>query len=435
MQSIFHGIKTALEGNIVLAIGYILLGILLAQGCSLLYLTLKRIYFQREYQRLERQRLQLLVKAAALQCREIESGKLVWNGYRKFSVAKKVKECNGVASFYLKPHDGKKLPPFKPGQYITFSLNIPGNPKPVVRCYSLSDCAHEDHYRVTIKKEPAPRDKPDVPPGQASSYFFDLVKEGDILDAKAPTGGFFLDMAKETPIVLVGGGVGVTPMVSMANAVARSGSRREVWFFFGARSTQEHILKEEMLRIGAQYDNIKVHVCYSRPDAKDAKGVDYHHEGRVTVDLFRELLPSNNYEFYLCGNGDFMNTISEGLELWGVPSKNVFYEAFGPATVKKKASFDTARLEKPTNEAGFEITFGKAGKKCRWTPNKGSLLEFALEQGVRIDSSCRAGSCGSCLVAIKSGDVEYISEPGEKPESGSCLTCICRPKGAMVLDA
>ena len=128
--------------------------------------------------------------------------------------------------------------------------------------------------------------------------------------------------------------------------------------------------------------------------------------------------------------------ISEGLELWGVPSKNVFYEAFGPATVKKKASFDTARIEKPAaDSAGFEVTFGKAGKKCRWSQQQGSLLDFALEQGVRIDSSCRAGSCGSCLVAIKSGDVEYISEPGEKPESGSCLTCICRPKGAMVLDA
>ena len=65
----------------------------------------------------------------------------------------------------------------------------------------------------------------------------------------------------------------------------------------------------------------------------------------------------------------------------------------------------------------------------------GSLLDFALEQGVKIDSGCRAGSCGSCLVAIKSGDVEYVSEPGEKPETGSCLTCICRPKGDLVLDA
>ena len=59
----------------------------------------------------------------------------------------------------------------------------------------------------------------------------------------------------------------------------------------------------------------------------------------------------------------------------------------------------------------------------------GSLLDFAGAQGVKIDSGCRAGSCGSCLVAIKSGDVEYLAEPGEKPETGSCLTCICRPKG------
>ena len=91
-----------------------------------------------------------------------------------------------------------------------------------------------------------------------------------------------------------------------------------------------------MLRLAAEHENIRLHVCYSRPDASDRKGIDYHHEGRVSVELFKELLPSNNYEFFLCGNGAFMKSISEGLEAWGVPDKNVFFEAFGPATVKKK---------------------------------------------------------------------------------------------------
>ena len=426
--------QLALEGNTVLVIGYVLLGMLLLQGFLLLFLTLRRIYFQREHHRLSRERLQLLVKAAAIQCREVEQSKLVWNGFRKFQVAKKVNECHGVSSFYLKPHDGKPLPPFKPGQYVTFQLNIPGSGKPLVRCYSLSDSPHRgDYYRVTIKKEPAPPDRPELLPGLASSYFNDVVKEGDILDVKAPTGNFFLDMAKETPVVLVGGGVGVTPMLSMAQAIAASGARREVWFFFGARSTQEHIHKDEMLRLAAEHENIRLHVCYSRPDAKDTKGVDYHHEGRVTVDLFKELLPSNNYEFFLCGNGAFMTAISDGLTAWGVPDKNVYFEAFGPATVKKKAAGHGTEIIAAAK--GYEVTFGKSGKKRQWLVGSGSLLDFASEQGVRIDSGCRAGSCGSCLVAIKSGEVEYVSEPGEKPETGSCLTCICRPKGDLVLDA
>ena len=117
-----------------------------------------------------------------------------------------------------------------------------------------------------------------------------------------------------------------------------------------------------------------------------------------------------------------------------MPEKNVFFEAFGPATVKKKTAAPTAETTAAA-AAGIEVTFSKSGKKCMWSSAAGSLLDFALDQGVRIDSGCRAGSCGSCLVAIKSGDVEYVSEPGEKPESGSCLTCICKPRGSLVLDA
>jgi ferredoxin-NADP reductase len=250
---------------------------------------------------------------------------------------------------------------------------------------------------------------------------------------KAPGGNFFLDMAKEAPVVLVSGGVGVTPMLSMANAIAASGSKREVWFFFGARNRKEHIHKEEMARLAAANENIHLHVCYSRPDAEDCKGTDYHHEGRVCVELFKELLPSNNYDYFLCGNGAFMKSISDGLEEWGVPEKSVFFEAFGPATVKKKAA--PVAPAAAAGVAAIEVMFSRSGKKCQWQPGTGSLLDFALENGVRIDSGCRAGSCGSCLVAIKSGDVDYVSEPGEKPESGSCLTCICKPRGSIVLDA
>ncbi|MDB6122385.1 MAG: hypothetical protein JWQ71_1378, partial [Pedosphaera sp.] len=101
------------------------------------------------------------------------------------------------------------------------------------------------------------------------------------------------------------------------------------------------------------------------------------------------------------------------------------------ATVKKKAAVVPVEVGAP----GIEIIFGRSGRKVNWSPTTASLLDFALEHGVKIESGCRAGSCGSCLVAIKSGEVEYLSDPGEKPEAGSCLTCICKPKGNLVLDA
>ena len=81
------------------------------------------------------------------------------------------------------------------------------------------------------------------------------------------------------------------------------------------------------------------------------------------------------------------------------------------------------------------VTFKRSGKTIGWDPNLGNLLDLALANGIRIDAGCRAGSCGSCLVAIKSGGVTYINPPDAAPEEGACLTCICRPNGNLELDA
>jgi ferredoxin-NADP reductase len=378
--------------------------------------------------------LEIQLRQARLRSRQIEENKLVWNGFRKFSVVKKVSECDEVCAFYLKPHDGKALPSYKPGQYLTFQLDIPGRDRPLVRCYSLSDSPIQaEHYRVTIKKERAPGDKPDVPHGAASTYFCETVKVGDILNVKAPSGHFSLDLEKSNPVVLISGGVGVTPMLAMAKAIVASGSKREAWFFYGVRNCREHIHKQEIEKLAAENENIHVHICYSKPGPEDVKGRDYQHEGRVTIELIKELLPSNNFEYYLCGNGAFMKSITDGLEAWGVPEKDVYFEAFGPATVKKKTVQPT--LEETTHLKKLQVTFGRTGKTVRWEPALGNLLDFAREQGVRIDSGCCAGSCGSCLVAVKSGEVEYLKAPDAEPETGACLTCICRPKGDIVLDA
>ena len=434
MQSLIHQLHGVLGGNLGLLIGCALLAVLTLHAAMLCLGTLRRLYFEREQRGLARERLKLDIKAAKLRSQEVEHDKLVWNGYRKFQVAKKIRECADVESFYLAPHDGRPLPPFKPGQYITFQLNVPGEGKPLIRCYSLSDSpTHPDYYRVTIKKCLPPPDVPDAKPGRTSHHFCDRVQVGDILDAKAPAGHFFLDMNEEKPVVLISGGVGITPMVSMLNAIIEAGQKRETWFFFGARNRSDHILKDHLEKVCAGRDNIHLHVCYSKPGKDDVKGRDYHHEGRVSADLFKELLPSNNYDYFLCGPGPFMKSITDGLAAWGVPDANVHFEAFGPASVKKPTAVadpsQTAMLSK------IEITFGRSGKKHHWNPACGSLLDFAEEKGVKIDAGCRAGNCGTCLVAIKSGDVEYPVTQGAVPEAGSCLTCICKPKSNLVLDA
>jgi ferredoxin-NADP reductase len=368
---------------------------------------------------------------------ETERHELSWNGYRKFQVVRKVPESKDICSFYLAPHDRKPLPPYQPGQYLTFQLTLDGkggpSGKPVIRCYSLSDSPfHKDYYRVSIKRVPPPPNKPEIPPGLISGHFHDAVKEGDILDVKAPSGQFVLDLAKPTPVVLIGGGVGLTPVLSMLNAIVESGSTRETWFFYGARDGGERIMKEHLARVAREHPTVHVQVCFSNPTEKDVAGQDYHHGERVSVDLFKRVLPSSNFEFYICGPPPMMNTITQDLDAWGVPSTRVFFEAFGPATVKKLApAAAPAGAEAPA----VEVTFAKSGKTCPWMPNGHSLLEFAEAQGVSIDSGCRAGNCGTCLTAIKSGEVRYTVEHGAKPETGSCLVCIAVPKGPLVLDA
>ena len=434
MQSLIHQLHQALGGNPGLIIGYILLGILTLHALVICFGTLRRVYAGREERVLAREQLKLQIKTARLQHQELEQSKLVWNGFRKFQVAKKVSECADVESFYLAPHDGRPLPPFKPGQYVTFQLQLPGESKPVIRCYSLSDSpSHPDYYRVTIKKACPPPDVPNAKPGRASYHFCDKIKVGDILDVKAPNGHFYLEMADEKPVVLISGGVGVTPMVSMLNAIIATGQKREVWFFFGGRNSSDHIFKDYMAEMAAKYDFVRMHVCYSRPDAKDVKGRDYQHEGRVTVDLMKDLLPSNNYDYFICGPGPFMKSITDGLEFWGVPDKNVHFEAFGPATVKKATPAPTPHETDALSKV--EITFSRAGKTLRWNPAVNSLLELAEANGIRIDAGCRAGNCGTCLVAIKSGEVNYMAGQGGGAEAGSCLTCVCKPKTSIVLDA
>ena len=365
--------------------------------------------------------------------RELEAKqvKLAWSGFRKFKVVSKVPETNDITSFYLAPHDGKELPGFLPGQFLTFQIPLPSQPQPVIRCYSLSDSPyHPDRYRVSIKRVPAPRDNPSAAPGLVSGYFHDSLNENDIVDVKAPSGHFYLAMTKKTPVVLLAGGVGITPVLSMLNAITEIGSQREVWFFLGVRNKKEHVMKEHLEMVAKEHENVHLRVFYSAPAETDVLNEDYHVKGRVNVENFKPILPSSNFDFYICAPPPMVKDLRTDLADWGVPKKNIHFEAFGPATVKKcKADAGQASNVK------INIQFEKSGKTVAWDAKAASLLDFAEANGIPIDSGCRAGNCGTCLTAIKSGEVELVGEPGSEPESGSCLACISVPKENMTLDA
>src|SRR4051812_17482572 len=239
-----------------------------------------------------------------------------WSGWRPFRVAAVVDEALDVKSFYLVPIDGRPLASFAPGQYLTFRLaNAPGKPA-VVRCYSLSDRPRQDYFRVTVKKVTALRQQPELPPGHGSSYFHDHVHVGDTLDVRAPAGTFILDPSGEEPTVLIGAGIGITPLVSMLEAIVHTGRPREVHALFGFRSGAEHPFKERLAAIAAQNLHLRMHVSYSAPRPPDILYRDYNHRGRLTLDRVRQVLPSNNYRFFVCGPALLMESLVPAIWAW-----------------------------------------------------------------------------------------------------------------------
>lgn len=358
-----------------------------------------------------------------------------WTGVRKFSIERKVREAAGVYSFYLKPHDGKPLPPFVPGQYLTVEVAMPGKAQPQVRCYSLSDApGSRDFYRITVKRIGEGVKGPGSPAGVVSTRLHELP-EGATINVRAPSGQFFLDVRRARPVVLIAGGIGITPLLSMLNTICNYGLKREVYLFYGVRDRNHHALYDHLQELRRKHKNFHLVVCYSRPTPTCKKGRDYDHKGHVTVPLMRFLLPFKGCEFYLCGPGAMIRSITEGLKDSGVPEVDIKMEAFGPASLEPAAPPLQARGRQGGRQDSVKISFQKSGKTLDWSPAARSLLDLAETNGVSLNSGCRAGQCGSCMVGIKEGRVRYVAKPGQTPPRGQCLACIAVPESDLVLDA
>lgn len=340
-----------------------------------------------------------------------------WSGVRKFRIQAKLPQGGDITSFHLVPHDEKApLPAFKPGQYLTFHLSI--GARKHVRCYSLSDCHHPDHYRISVKKM-TPKDAH----FSISTYFHEQLEEGDVVDVAAPGGDFTLDPRAGGAVVLSGAGVGVTPVLSMMNALVAARSRRDIWFFYGVMNGSHHILREkvrEWRELG--WPNLHVIVVFSDPLQDDKAGSDYDESGRVDPVLLKRLLPSNNFDFYTCGPGPMMQGLRDGLKQWGVPDARVHDEAF--VQVKQAVSVNASK-----------VGFRKSALDLELSGPATNLLDFAHKENIEIPSGCKNGHCGACQTALVEGRVRYLQPAKFNVEKGCCLPCICLPEGDVVLDA
>ena len=363
-----------------------------------------------------------------------------WTDYRPFLVSRKVIEdaAGSICSFYLEPEDGQPLPRFRPGQFLTFRLEIPdgaGGVEPLVRCYSLSDAPRPDHYRVSIKRISASAGA-DRPPGRVSNHFHDQVQEGSLLLARAPAGHFYLDSG-EDPVVLIAGGIGITPLLSMLNWGLTQQPGREIWLFYGVRNSHEAIMTEHLRALVDTHPQFKLRLCFSNPLATDQVGRDFHHAGRVDITRLRLELNLKPYHYFLCGPTPLLETLVPALEEWGVPPARIHFEAFGPASIPRRQPAPSPEPVAKGLASAPEIlvTYARSGQQLTWRPDAGSLLDLAEAHDIAIPSGCRAGGCGTCQTRIASGEVSYRQPPDYDPEPGTCLLCVCTPKTAVTLEA
>ncbi|SFL75125.1 nitric oxide dioxygenase [Gracilibacillus orientalis] len=245
-----------------------------------------------------------------------------WVGYRDFRVIQKVKESDVITSFYLKPADSGLLPDFKAGQYITVKVNVPSIPYTCQRQYSLSCKPNKEFFRISVKREDSIGDSPD---GVVSTYLHESVNEGNIIELSAPSGDFVLNQEKK-PLVLISGGVGLTPLTSMLETVVTQQPNREVYYIHAAQNEGVHGLKDTVKQIADQNDHVHTFTIYEKPE--DVNACDKI--GFVDLAWLQTVLPTNEASFYFCGPKPFMKVIYKALKDWQVNAEDIHYEFFGP---------------------------------------------------------------------------------------------------------
>lgn len=249
-----------------------------------------------------------------------------WQGFRRFTVVRKVYESDEITSFYLTPADGEPLGHFKPGQYVSVKRYIDTLGYEQPRQYSLSDTANGSYLRISVKREPG---NAQMAPGVISNVLHDGVRSGDAVELSAPAGLFTCDMEKDTPVVLVSGGVGITPMIAMLASLIRQQKARRIVFAHACRNGGAHAFKDWVNQCAAAHRNLSKYVHYEMVSESDVRGVDHDMEGRIDLAALIDGELIETADFYLCGPLPFMLAQKETLERLRVDAARIHTEVFG----------------------------------------------------------------------------------------------------------
>jgi len=362
-----------------------------------------------------------------------------WSG--QLRVARVVQETHNVRTFRLQAPEGGDLPfQYLPGQYLNLSLLIDG--KRVNRSYTIASaptrCAT---CELTIKREEM---------GVASRHLHDTLREGDLLNVSAPAGRFTFRGTEADSIVLIGGGVGITPLMSILRALTDRYWRGDIYLVYCVRQEREIIFAQELESLRQQHPNLHLCLAVSRPDGTQWAG----HRGRITAELLRQAIPDLPRRlFFICGPSAMMSSVMELLRTLGVPESRIKFEAFvyptraeaAPAPIQTTAGpreDGAVPRQAGTAEAAAEgaiptVSFSVSGKTTRLLLGQ-TVLEAGEVAGLALEDECGSGICGTCKKRLLAGSVTMEVEDALSPVDKAdrmILLCQAKTTGPVTVEA
>lgn len=341
-----------------------------------------------------------------------------WTG--QLRVGRILQETPDVKTFRLMNPLGGVLPfTYLPGQFITVAVNVDG--KPIKRSYTIaSSPTQQDYLEITIKHSPD---------GLVSGHLHATIREGDLLELSGPAGAFVFTGRECKCILLIAGGVGITPMMSVLRYLLDRSWSGEIFLIYGCRSPEDIIFRKELEYMQHRYQNLRLVITVSHGGDKEWTGPT----GHITKQLIAESVPDLASRYvHICGPVPMMEATKQILAELGVPAARVKTEAFGPAigkvervTPQTGVSYERVKTSVAEQVTAPTVTFADSGKSAP-LPSGKVVLDVAEELGIDIDYSCRAGTCGACRVKLLSGEVTMAVEDGLQPgdkENHIILAC------------
>ena len=292
------------------------------------------------------------------------------------------------------------------------------------RSYSISSSpTQRDHVDLTVRREPR---------GAVSRHIDDLLKVGDQIEAGGPVGRVTFSGTDADSVVLIAGGVGITPMMSITRYLTERSWAGDIFFLYACRAPSDFIFAKEIAALERVNPKLHMTVTMSGAEGTDWKGP----RGRLTKELLTQTIPNlASRRVHLCGPPSMMEATKAILTELGVAPEQVKTEVFG-ATKPKPSPAGTS--SKPTAPAtGPLVTFSKNNKSAKIHVDQ-SILELSEELAIGIEFSCRVGTCGVCKVKMTSGEVEMAVEDALEADdkvNGIILACQAKPKGDVAVEA